>query len=79
MSFQAYINNATHTPDNTVRDGTANPLKCPEEAPPRRDGRVVDGGGLENVFGSIISRRLYLPAQLHSDIRNFRPDFARSW
>ena len=33
-----------------VRDGTANPLDCLGEVPPRRDGRVVDGGGLENVF-----------------------------
>ena len=38
-----------HVPDTTVPDETMNPLECPEEVPPRRDGRVVDGGGLENV------------------------------
>jgi hypothetical protein len=26
---------------------------------------VVDGGGLENVSGSVIPRRLYFPAQTH--------------
>jgi len=29
----------------------------------RRDGRVVDGGGLENVSGSVIPRRLYFRGQ----------------
>jgi hypothetical protein len=45
---------------------------------PRRDGRVVDGGGLENVSGSVIPRRLYFRGQLHSHMRKMWPDFARS-
>jgi hypothetical protein len=38
--------------------------------PVRRDGRVVDGGGLENVSGSVIPRRLYFPP-------NFTPTYAK--
>jgi len=65
-----------HLPDTAVRDGTANPLKCLTEVPPRRDGRVVDGGGLENVSGSVIPRRLYFRGQLHPNMRKTWPEFA---
>jgi hypothetical protein len=37
---------------------------------------VVDGGGLENVSGSVIPRRLYFRGQLHFNMRKMSPDFA---
>ena len=78
-SKPAVSDQGRHVPDTTVRDGTANPLECLVEVPPRRDGRVVDGGGLENVSRSVIPRRLYFCGQLHPNISKIRRDFVRSW
>src|SRR5215831_8206370 len=58
------------------RDETAKPTGFRAIIAVRRDGRVVDGGGLENVSGSVIPRRLYFRRQLHLNMCKIPPDFA---